>query len=192
MERVEVPYDEGLAKTTASPNDAFQRVMEKMVNTELISQYSHIWRVFERLVNDFDDTAWIHAGRKATTPARLSFHILKATKYYLEDSSAVEFASGKSFDTNCETADEEALPSRSDVIICIKDFAKRTENWISEMDIYAINKAFEWTGKTKLGVVIFLLKHSVYHLGELSSLLNESRNGEAEDNYVKALQTKFD
>ena len=157
------------------------------MNNELISQYAHIWRVFERLVDDFDDVAWIHTGRKATTPARLSFHILKATKYYLEDMSAVEFASGKSFEANCETAREEALPSRNDVILCIRDFAKKTENWIAEMDLDSVNQAFEWAGKTKLGVVIFLLKHSVYHLGELSSLLNESRNGEAEDNYVKAL-----
>jgi len=157
------------------------------MNAELIAQYAHIWRVFERLVNDFDDAAWIHTGRKATTPARLSFHILKATKYYLEDSSTVVFASGKSFDINCETAHEDALPARSDVIMCIKEFARKTESWISEMDVHAANKAFEWAGKTKLGVVIFLLKHSVYHLGELSSLLNESRHGEAEDNYVKAL-----
>ena len=56
------------------------------------------------------------------------------------------------------------------------------------MDLCSINQAFEWAGKTKLGLVIFLLKHTVYHLGELSSLLNESQNGETEDNYVKALQ----
>lgn len=161
--------------------------MEKPMNTELISQYAHIWRVFERLVDDFDDTAWICTGRKTTTPARLSFHILKATKYYIEDISAIEFASGRSFDINCETADEEALPSRSDIIHCIREFAKKTESWIAEMDLSSVNKAFEWAGKTKMGVILFLLKHSVYHLGELSSLLNESKNGEAEDNYVKAL-----
>ncbi len=157
------------------------------MNNELISQYAHIWRVFERLVDDFDDVAWIHTGRKATTPARLSFHILKATKYYLEDMSVVEFASGKPFEANCETAMEEALPSRSDVILCAREFARKTECWLAEMDLTSANQAFAWAGKTKLGVVIFLLKHSVYHLGELSSLLNESRNGEAEDNYVKAL-----
>ncbi|MBK9924556.1 MAG: hypothetical protein IPP66_04615 [Anaerolineales bacterium] len=161
--------------------------MEQTMNTELISQYAHIWRVFERLVHDFDDTAWFCTGRKATTPARLSFHILKATKYYLEDTSVIQFASGKSFDINCETAEEESLPSRSDVISCIQEFAHKTECWLMEMDFRSLNTAFEWAGKTKLGLVIFLLKHSIYHLGELSSLLNESKNGEAEDNYVKAL-----
>jgi hypothetical protein len=50
------------------------------MNAELISQYAHIWRVFEGLVNDFDEPSWINTGRKTTTPARLSFHILKATQ----------------------------------------------------------------------------------------------------------------
>lgn len=161
--------------------------MEKTMNTELISQYAHIWRLFERLVADFDDRSWICTGRKTTTPAGLSFHILKATQYYIEDTSAVEFVSGKRFDMDCATADRAALPSRNDVICCMREFAKKTEGWIAGMDLEAVNQTFEWAGKTKLGVVLFLLKHSVYHLGELSSLLNESKKGEAEDNYVKAL-----
>jgi hypothetical protein len=64
----------------------------------------------------------------------------------------------------------------------------KTEKWLSEMDFHAENRSFEWAGETKLGVVLFLLRHSVFHIGELSSLLNESKNGDAEDNYVKALK----
>ena len=154
---------------------------------EFIKQYAHTWRVFERLVNDFDDDAWLHTGRGTTTPARLSFHILKAVKYYLEDTSTTLFASGKSFESNCATAPEEELPSQNDLLACIGEFKVKTEAWLSDMDFSAENRAFEWAGETKLGVVIFLLRHTLYHLGELSSLLNESRNGEVEDNYVKAL-----
>jgi len=54
------------------------------------------------------------------------------------------------------------------------------------MDYDAENLSFDWAGRTKLGVVIFLLRHNLYHIGELGSLLNESRNGEAEDNWIKA------
>jgi hypothetical protein len=112
------------------------------MKTELINQYEHSWRVFEGIVRDFDTDAWIHIGSGTTTPARMAFHILKGVKYYLEDSSTIAFASGKSFEFDWETVDE---------------------------------------------VVIFLLRHSLYHIGELSSLLNESKNGVAEDNWVKAL-----
>jgi hypothetical protein len=156
------------------------------MKTEFIKQYAHTWKVFERLVNDFDNNAWLHTGRGTITPVRLAFHILKAVKYYLEDSSTILFASGKSFDSNCETAQEEELPSQNDILACINELKVKTEAWLSEIDFSSENRSFPWAGETKLGVVIFLLRHSLYHLGELSSLLNESRNGDVEDHYVKA------
>jgi hypothetical protein len=157
------------------------------MNGELIAQYAHFWRVFERLVDDFDDVAWLHAGRKTGTPARLSFHILKSVKYYIEDASVTAFASGKAFDVDCGTAAEAELPSREDVVLCIREFARISEAWLAGMDLAAANEPFPWAGKTRGGVALFTLKHATYHLGELSMLLNESRNGETEDNFVKAL-----
>lgn len=157
------------------------------MKTDFINQYAHTWRVFERLVKEFDNDAWFRTGRGATTPVRLSFHILKATKYYLEDPSTVLFESGKSLDIDSETTKVEDLPSQNDILVCINEFSVKTEKWLSEMDFSSENISFKWAGETKLGVVLFLLRHSLYHLGELSSLLNESRNGNVEDNYVKAL-----
>jgi hypothetical protein len=158
---------------------------EAMKN-EFIDQYGHAWRVFEHIVKGFDNDAWKHIGRKNYTPARISFHILHSIKYYLEDTNAIQFASGKSFEANWETAKEEDLPSQNDILICIKEIQARTELWLSEMDFTQENTSFEWAGDTKLGVVIFSLRHYLYHLGELSCLLNESRNGDVEDIYVKA------
>jgi hypothetical protein len=160
---------------------------EKMIKTEFIQQYEHTWSVFERMVNDFDDGAWKYTGRGTTTPVRLSFHILKAVKYYLEDSSAIHFVSGKSFESNSETAQDEDLPSQKDILACIDQFREKTEKWLNKLDFNAENKSFGWAGETKLGVVIFLLRHSLFHIGELSSLLNESKNGDVEDHYVNAL-----
>jgi uncharacterized damage-inducible protein DinB len=159
-----------------------------MMQNEFISQYAHTWMVFARLVNDFDDESWLYTGRDATTPARLSFHILKSTKYYLGDLSEMKFISGKSFEMNGQTATEDELPSRNDILHAIVEFSKKTETWLEELDYMSTNEAFPWAGKTKLGLVLFLMRHSLYHLGELSCLLNESRNGDVEDNYVKALE----
>ena len=133
-----------------------KRPWRSMMKAEFQKQYAHTWRVFERLVNDFDDAAWFAAGRRATRPARLSFHILKSTKYYLEDGSEMRFASGKPFETDCEKAPDEALPSRADIADCIKLFAAKTDRWLSAMDYSAKNTAFPWAGETRLGVVIFL------------------------------------
>jgi hypothetical protein len=158
-----------------------------MSKNEFINQYAHTWRVFERLVNDFEVGAWLQTGRGSIKPARLSLHILQAVKYYLEDKSAIVFQSGKPFDENWETVKAEDLPSQEDMAACIHLMKEKTEKWLREMDYQAKNEPFPWAGETKLGVVIFLLRHSLFHIGELSSLLNESRNGEVEDHYVKAI-----
>ena len=158
------------------------------MKTEFIEQYAHTWRIFARIVDDFDDDAWLHTGRGVITPVRVAFHVLQGVKYYIEDSSTVLFASGKSFDNNWETVEEKDLPSRKDILACIEELRAKTEQWLSEIDLNADNEAFPWAGETRLGVVLFLLRHSLYHIGELSSLLNESRDGDAEDNYVKALR----
>lgn len=156
------------------------------MKNEFIQQYHHTWRIFEGIVKDFDKVAWLHAGCGKTTPARISFHILQGVKYYLEDSSAIAFASGKSFDGDWKTAQEDELPSQTDILTCLNEMKVKTEKWLSEMDYHAENKSFDWAGQTRLGVVIFLLRHNLYHIGELSALLNESKNGAAEDNWIKA------
>ncbi len=158
-----------------------------MMQTEFIPQFAHFWRVFERLAAGFDETGWLQGGRNANTPARLSFHILKATRYYLEDASPIQLPSGRDFEINGAIAENEALPTQTDVIACIHLLANKTETWLKTMDYAAENTAFPWAGKTRLGVALFLLKHSTWHLGELSQLLNDHRDGNVEDHYVNAL-----
>jgi len=73
------------------------------------------------------------------------------------------------------------------IFACIREMASQTEQWLSDLAYGAENKEFPWAGETQLGVVIFLLRHSQFHIGDLSSLLNESKAGAVEDHYVNAL-----
>lgn len=157
------------------------------MKTEFIAQYEHTWRVFERLVNDFDADGWVHTGRGCITPIRLSFHILQGVKYYTQDQSITCLDSGKAFDCDWETAQVGDLPTQSEIVECIQALQGKTGQWLSAMDFAAANEAFPWAGKTNTGLALFLLRHSLWHIGELSSLLNESKNGAVEDHYVKAL-----
>ncbi len=157
------------------------------MKSEFIQQYAHTWRVLEGIVKDFDRGAWLHFGCGTMTPARDTFHLLQGVKYYIEDSSTVTFTSGKSFDSHCGTVPEAELPSQADVVACIDELKAKTEAWLTALDFAAENTTFAWTGKTRLSVVLFLLRHNLYHIGELSSMLNGSRQGVAEDNWVKAL-----
>ena len=158
------------------------------MKNEFMNQYNHTWNILEGIVGDFDDDAWTNLGHGYIVPARLAYHILRATQYYIEDDAVIILPSGKPFDGDWLSMDADQLPSRADIHHALKIFSTKTEIWLSEMDLNAENAAFSWAGETKAGVVIFLLRHTLYHLGELNALLYESKGGKAEDNYIKAFR----
>ncbi|MBI9051681.1 MAG: hypothetical protein JEZ00_19815 [Anaerolineaceae bacterium] len=157
------------------------------MKAEFLKKYAHTWRLFERIVNDFEADAWLHAGRGEITPAGYSLHILQSVKYYIEDTAPIQFESGKLFEPKWHTVSKGDLPSQADIVACMKVFQQKTEQWLNDMDFSAKNTSFNWAGETRLGVVLFNLHHMVFHIGELSALLNESKNGDVEDHYVKSV-----
>lgn len=158
-----------------------------MDKNEFINQYGHTWRMFEKIVKDFDAEAWLQTGRGVITPARVALHILLGTQYYLEDKTPFQYPSGKPFDPKWVIIKTDDLPSQNDILEFMREMMEKTEKWLFDLAYDAENKAFPWAGETQLGVVIFLLRHNVFHIGELSSLLSESKDGVVEDHWVNAL-----
>ena len=157
-----------------------------MMNDELVKKYGKTWRVFSKVVMDFVGSSWLHTGRGHNIPARLALHILQSTAYYLQDTSIKPLVSGKPFTTNCWDMAEGDLPRQEEIVDYINVLGGKTEEWLKTKDLDAENKAFEWAGTTNAGVILFSFQHCLFHLGELSSLLNESKNGVVEDHYVNA------
>ena len=77
--------------------------------------------------------------RNPITPARLSLHILQATKYYIEDQTETKFGSGKCFDVDSATVKDNDLPSRKDILKSIDQFSIKTEKWLTKIDYLSTN-----------------------------------------------------
>ena len=158
------------------------------MNKEFIDQFNHTWNILEGLAQDFDDDSWLNLGHGYIVPARLAYHIFHSTRYYIEDPFEMSFPSGKRLQGDWLSMDVEALPSRSDILQTLGVFRSKTEKWLTDMDLHAKNTSFDWAGETRMGVVIFLMRHTLYHVGELNALLYESKCGNAEDNFIKAFR----
>lgn len=154
---------------------------------ELINQYNHTWKMFFNMVMDFDTESWTKTGCVYIVPARISYHIIGGVNYYIENDTDVELTSGKKNDWNWENAKCEDLPTKEDIIDLIHLYKEKTDTWIQKMKLEDRNTKFEWTGRNKISVALFLLRHMEYHIGELNLLLHTSKNGIANDNWIKAL-----
>lgn len=154
-----------------------------MIQTEFSARFAHTFRLYERLMTSFDDAAWLYTGRGMITPARLSLHLNQSIKYYLEDGGIPDNLTWPFW----LDAEEDELPSPAELVAALPALVAQTEAWLDSRDFAAKNESFPWAGETQLGVVIFLLQHTLFHIGELSSLLNESKNGHAPDNFAGTL-----
>lgn len=154
---------------------------------EYINQYRHFWRTFEKVVKDFSKEAWTGSGYELTTPVLTAYHIIKSIKFYISDLSPVKYRCGKIVNEKRENLKKADLPAKEDIIFLINNMSGKTDNWIQNIDFTKENTEFDWTGKTNLSVVLFLLKHSQYHLGEINVLLNEYKEGKAEDHFAHSL-----
>ena len=151
---------------------------------ELIKQYAHTWRTFENIVKDFDDDSWVKTGRGAINPSKMALHILLATQNYIDYKVPFDFPSGKPFNPDEWGIELDDLPTQDDILAFAKETIVKTEEWLNKIEFSAKNEDFPWAGETKLGVVLFLLRHTVFHMGELSSLLNESKDGKVDDHFA--------
>ncbi len=155
---------------------------------ELVRQYDHAWKMFHKMVADFDDASWLTAGCGYIRPARIAYHVIGGVNYYIDERSAVGLVSGKSNDWNWEHGRPEDLPTKEDILDLIHVYKKKTDDWINSVDQEAPNTNFGWTGPRMISVVLFLLRHMEYHIGELNLLLHLSSGGKANDNWVGALE----
>lgn len=153
----------------------------------LVNQYNHAWKMFYLIVSDLDKDSWLKTGCSYIIPARIAYHIIGGVNYYIDNEAKITLLSGKENTWNWENAPTEDLPTKDDIIDLIHVFKAKTDNWINNCAFEAENQKFGWTGINKISVVLFLLRHMEYHIGELNLLLHISKNGSANDNWVKAL-----
>jgi hypothetical protein len=144
--------------------------------------------MFYKMVNDFENDSWFETGCAYIKPARISYHIIGGVNYYIENETTEKLLSGRKNDWNWETGPVDNLPTREDIINLIHFYKHKTDEWINSIDLDEKNVKFKWTGETKVSVALFRLRHMEYHIGELNLLLHQSKNGQANDNWIKAFE----
>ncbi|QQO10187.1 DinB family protein [Breznakiella homolactica] len=146
-----------------------------------LKQFEQFYRMFTCMVNDYDDEAWYTMGHKKTTAYILAFHIIDSTKFYLRDDSAFELENGETITVEGPVPAQKI--SRADILKNITLQKAAMEKWIHEIDFKAPQTEFPWTGPDMESVVIFIIRHNTFHLGEFNALLNEYKKGDAKDNF---------
>lgn len=144
-------------------------------------QFEQTWKIFEAVVSEFDDVTWKKAGSGYMIPAKLALHILLGVDYYIERKSEW----GNRYAEGWASLDEESVPTQADILQYLEEEAAAFNSWLAGLELDAENQTFPWAGPTRSGVLVFLLRHTMYHLGEMNALLHVARDGEIDDMWMK-------
>ena len=155
-----------------------------MIKNALKTQMDQTWRMLEAQVETFDDDAWLTEGCGYVTPARVALHTVLGVGYYIGHSSEL----GRRFGDSWSTVEPDELPSREQLLTHSAEVKQAFDVWLRTLTLEAENDAFPWCGPTQFGVLLFLVRHTLYHIGELNALLYRNRGGEVDDMWMEGFK----
>lgn len=149
-----------------------------------IRLFEQFYRIIRDIVGEFTDESWFESGHKLTKPPLLAYHILKSTKYYTGDSGAFLREDGTELASDYQATEGDRI-TRGEILANLERHEAALKAWILRTDLAAGNEAYPWTGKDMESVLLFIVRHGYFHLGEMSALLNETLEGDASDNFAR-------
>ena len=149
------------------------------VAREILAQYLHTWKMLDRLVGEISDEEWDVQASDYLRPGRLAFHIMLSAEFYTDQMSPMR----ERFPKQWDEFHAEAVPDRATFRAYAQRVQKGVARWLlGELD--APEERFPWAGTTRRSVALFLLRHTLYHMGEMNAMLFRGRNGATADPWM--------
>jgi hypothetical protein len=156
------------------------------MKTALIQQFSHTWRVFERLAGDFDARAWLpHRARGHDPGAAVLPHLAVGQLLHAVRRSR-PLCLGKTFNADWAAVDERGLPSQADVAASIGEMEARTSNGCLKWTWRARTRTSPGRVEPGRRGAVLAAPHALPP-GRVERMLKREQAGIVEDHYVKAI-----
>lgn len=147
--------------------------MSKIIINDLKEQFQHTFKIIYEEVEKFSPEEWVTGIGFFQIPVKQAMHLLDCMDFYFVETKHGEYLWGHRFGGGWWELSDNQMPDKATVL----EYARDLETIIMEKfslleddDLYEpcpIN--FEWA-KTRIGLYIYALKHTLHHHGQLSVL----------------------
>jgi uncharacterized damage-inducible protein DinB len=144
------------------------------IGEAVAEQFDRMWMMLEEAITNCPDEEWKRdSGNWFLVPSRLAYHTIETVDYYSRQSpEGMEWAQ-RFGGVDWETKETDGLPDRESVSAYLKEARGALEAKLlalSDEDLLS-GHAFPWTGATVLDRMIYALRHSMFHLGQIQAEL---------------------
>jgi hypothetical protein len=138
-------------------------------------QFGASWAMWRDAITRFPDDGWRCAERAELCPARWAYHAIQAVDFHCGPSPE-GFDWSRPFGVNWATNDASALPDKVAVLAYLAEIEGRVDAWVRTLDDAELLEQGSWPwrpGGHLLGHLLYVLRHTHHHLGEVCLLLRE-------------------
>lgn len=151
----------------------FEEVLVTIVG-EVMDQFERQFKMLDTLYDRVNDAAWAYPDQRIKGVWQWMTHLLETIEFYLGDKPGEDFPWGHRFDLDWETAQANPLPSPEAMRAYQRDVWASVTRIVSgktDADLLAPETLHPWTGKTFLGKLIYLMRHTQQHIGDINRVL---------------------
>lgn len=139
-------------------------------------QWTRTWNMWEAMIHSIPDDEWRKGDVDYLIPARHLIHVIHADDIFTGDTPFDQYDHFKWFearDGEWETVPEE-LPNKEAALAALADVRAIVEERLTKLDDAAWlepEKVHPWTGPTRMSKLLYNLRHTQHHLGEVNAEL---------------------
>ncbi|MBN1935420.1 MAG: DinB family protein [Anaerolineae bacterium] len=140
---------------------------------EILNQFERQFKTLDTLYDRVNDAAWAFPDQRIKGTWQWMAHLLETVEFYLGNRNE-GFEWGHRFDLDWENAQANPIPSREAMRVYQKDvqaFALQVLGGKSDADLLVPESLHPWTGKTYLGKLLYLMRHTQQHIGDINRVL---------------------
>lgn len=137
-------------------------------------QWSRMWAMWEEMIQSIPDKEWASGENDYLIPARHLIHVTVGEDVFSADTPVKESDQSKWFGVPAWETAASDLPSKEFVLDRLAIFMSTVEARLSQLTDEALlepEQAHPWTGQTRISKIIFTLRHTQHHLGEINAEL---------------------
>jgi len=144
-----------------------------IIGNGLADQFERMWTMLREAIGNCLDEEWKReAGHWFLIPSRLAYHTIETVDFYGRESPE-EMDWAVRFGVDWETKEAEKLPDREPMLDYLEEIKSSLERKLHSMSDEALlaDHAFPWTGATVLDRMVYTLRHSMFHVGQIQAEL---------------------
>jgi len=137
-------------------------------------QWARAWAMWEAMIHSIPDDEWTKGDVDYLIPARHLIHVAVGDDVFTSDTPFDQYDNLQWFGVGEWRTSPDELPSKQAALDRLADIRATVEARLDKLDDAALlqpEKAHPWTGQTRVGKLLYNLRHIQHHLGEVNAEL---------------------